>query len=340
MKNIFKTLFITILAAFLFVACEGPTGPSGENGVNAAETCTECHNNSQVIAVKQVQYLASVHAVGGNFERNDADCAACHTSQGFLDRIATGEMEASSDISNPAPVNCYTCHDIHKTYTDEDWSLTTSDAVTFWINDDTYDMENSNLCANCHQMRIPEPMPAVGGADVFVPIKYWGIHHGPQSSLLAGSGGVEFGTGYTNSSHTTMISDGCITCHMADAYGSQAGGHTFNITYESHGSTEFNFAGCVACHTDTDALEIKIEETHVAIETLLDELGEILITREVITELGGYINAGYTGATFSALEAGAYLNYKMIEEDRSGGIHNYAYAKKLLENTIAELSVK
>lgn len=32
--------------------------------------------------------------------------------------------------------------------------------------------------------------------------------------------------------------------------------------------------------------------------------------------------------------AGAALNFKFIEEDRSHGVHNYEYAKALLQNAI------
>ena len=75
-----------------------------------------------------------------------------------------------------------------------------------------------------------------------------------QGIMLAGTGGVEFaGTAtYGNSPHTTAITDACVTCHMAEAYGSQAGGHTWNMTYDYHGQETLNDAACQTCHTDVE----------------------------------------------------------------------------------------
>jgi hypothetical protein len=41
--------------------------------------------------------------------------------------------------------------------------------------------------------------------------------------------------------------------------------------------------------------------------------------------------------TYSNELAGAFYNYKVIEEDRSHGLHNYKYTKTLLENSIAAI---
>ena len=70
---------------------QGPAGPVGPAGQDANENCTQCHADNVTLFAKQVQYEASTHRTGGNFERSDADCAACHTHQGFLERLATGD---------------------------------------------------------------------------------------------------------------------------------------------------------------------------------------------------------------------------------------------------------
>ncbi len=41
--------------------------------------------------------------------------------------------------------------------------------------------------------------------------------------------------------------------------------------------------------------------------------------------------------TMPSLDAGAVYNYLYVLEDRSGGAHNYMYAKTLLTNTISAL---
>ena len=98
-----------VVSLFAVSSCtkEGPQGPKGEDG-NA--TCGVCHDFSETVETKILQWNNSVHATGGNYERNTTECAVCHTSQGFKERILTGAHETAADISDPANINCYTCH--------------------------------------------------------------------------------------------------------------------------------------------------------------------------------------------------------------------------------------
>ena len=60
--------------------------------------------------------------------------------------------------------------------------------------------------------------------NVLKPSYRTSTHNGTIAAIFAGIGGVEFGTGYSNSAHTTVAS--CQDCHMAPMTG-KAGGHTF-----------------------------------------------------------------------------------------------------------------
>ncbi len=322
----------------MFFGCEGPEGPAGSEGLqglpgaDANETCKVCHSDGdEPIKVRQLQWAASTHATGGNFERNDTDCAPCHTSQGFLEVVATGADTTVADISNPAPQNCRTCHQIHSTYTWADFALTDTTAFTPRIDlTASIDIGKGNLCARCHQPRLPDPMPTVGGSDVVIGSKYWGPHYGAQGAILAGVGGYEVtGSPYTNSSHTAAITDGCVTCHMADAYGIKAGGHTMNVSYDYYG-TVVNQAGCLAaCHPEgEDALETKIADRKAAIDALLADVKALLITADALDDTDHVVPG-----TLTALNAGAVVNYLLVLKDRSGGAHNFAYASALLTNT-------
>lgn len=62
-----------------------------------------------------------------------------YSSEGFTERIAAGTFEISADIKNPSPINCRTCHKIHKTYTSSDWALTTDAPVILQLTGDTFD---------------------------------------------------------------------------------------------------------------------------------------------------------------------------------------------------------
>jgi hypothetical protein len=64
------------------------------------------------------------------------------------------------------------------------------------------------------------------------------VHYGSVGAVYAGMGGVEFGTGYTNSKHTEVAS--CMDCHMGAMVG-RAGGHTFNAVGKFDGC---NVTGC------------------------------------------------------------------------------------------------
>jgi hypothetical protein len=341
-----KLLFVAFISCLIIFGAEsckgdmgdvgpaGPAGPQGPIGQDGVENCMDCHNNSQLISEKLFQWGNSVHATGGHSERSDASCAACHTSQGFVDRITSGEMAASMDIPNPLPPNCYTCHKIHQTYTEADWDLLESDPVTFWVGGETVDLGKGNLCINCHQARVPSPaLPPVGENAVYtLTNKRYGPHHGGQGVVFTGSGAYEIGDGYQNSTHTALVENACITCHMATVMGANdAGGHTFRVTSEEG---DLNTAGCVQCHMDTDELETMFAATQADISNLLDSLGNRM---KDLGLLDDNLEYAVVPQDFTSLQLGVLWNYQYIKEDKSLGVHNYKYSKKLLENSIEAL---
>jgi len=340
MKKLIKLFLIApvLILALIVASCtkEGPAGPAGEDGVDGTEiTCGQCHNNSQILTAAITQWQKSTHALGGNYERNEGECAICHTSQGFLGNIdGSYDWEAEGAfISNPNPQNCYTCHNIHSTYTAEDLGFTVTEAATLRnTNGATYDFGKANLCANCHQGRDVVPFPEEGGADIEVTSSRYGVHHGPQANTIAGMGLFEPGSGYNNHAHSS-IENGCVTCHMAEPFGGQAGGHTMNIAYDYHGATEINLAGCMECHSDEDALVENTEELQAEVQALLDELKALLDAAGITAEGSDSSIPG----TYSAEVAGACLNYKALVEEGSLGVHNPTYIKKILNNSIAAL---
>ncbi|MFC2059773.1 cytochrome c3 family protein [Chloroflexota bacterium] len=307
----------------------GPAGPVGKVGVNAAETCADCHNDTTLIKARQVQYAASKHGSGYTFERNGTDCAACHTAEGFILSLETGSKALEAAVENPSPINCRTCHNIHDTYTEADWALKVSDPVTLSTSGETLDFGKANLCVNCHQPRDSYAVPVVGGGDVSIASTRYGPHHGPQSTMLAGTGGYGEYTG--GSTHFDLIEDACVTCHMQSAYGKQAGGHTWSMAYEYHENEVQNTVACVTCHAEADSFDMGGAVTEI--QALGEELNSLLIAQNLITSSGSAVPGTYTSA-----QAGALWNYRMvILEDRSGGVHNPGYAKFLLQTGIDAL---
>jgi hypothetical protein len=289
-----------------------------------------------------VQYQQSIHRLGGNFERSTTSCAICHTHQGFLERIASNAYATAENIQDPAPVNCRTCHQIHKTYTAADYALTASAPVTFYWTGKTVDLgPQGNLCARCHQARQISPNPTLGGGNVTVSSSRYGAHHGPQGSILAGVGLYAF----TGSSTVTAVPHvhgdpafnpgTCASCHMNQAFGEQSGGHTFNMSYDYHGSEVENIAGCQECHKTVEnfdhfGLRTEVKGLLAQLETELIRLG-IRVASDDPHDY--YAKSG----TFPSDVVAAFANWQMVSEDRSNGMHNPSYVKSVLKNTIAKM---
>ncbi len=348
------TFTALILAFSGMTGCEGPAGPAGTDGIDGIDgadgadgangmdmdaSCKVCHNDGTELFAKSLQAGASVHMTGGNFERSDADCAACHTHEGFIDRMDAGTEEASAAISDPSSINCRTCHNIHNAYDETDWALTYSDAVTLFVDDVSVDLGDANLCVNCHQARTASPAAIVGGADVSITNSRWGPHHGPQGSVLVGTAGYEFDVSVATVGSTMHAGAGCTQCHMAEAYGTQAGGHTFDMTYVYHGSDAVNQAGCSFCHSIGDDFAGDIIAFQEETEELLDSLHTILIDNGWVIASSGLLNASSTAPlALTADQAGAVWNFYFFEEDRSLGVHNPDYTTELLEASITAAS--
>src|SRR3990172_11833400 len=149
-KQLVRILALGLLGlglALALAACAGPAGAPGEPGPagplgaagpqgepgqapSAADlTCTECHNDTTLIVSKEAQFREnSVHGTGEAFLRGEStDCAGCHGTEGAKARINAGlppHDPSVVGVTNVSPFDCRTCHNIHTTYTRDDFSLT------------------------------------------------------------------------------------------------------------------------------------------------------------------------------------------------------------------------
>lgn len=361
-----STLVGLAFFGLLLVGCEGPQGPQGPegpagadgadgaDGINAAETCTDCHVDDTRIFARQTQYQNSIHYLGGNFERGgnayDAtanSCAKCHSHEGFRDFLATGTTSWTPAFDNPSPVNCRTCHEIHTSYTQTDWQLSSTTPVTADWDGSTLDLGDvGNLCVNCHQARPVSPMPVVDGANVTFTSSRYGPHHSNQGQLISGTGLFEFGNVTVTggpSAHGNGLGTNpgvCAGCHMAPAFGNKAGGHTWRMEYLYHGATEDFVQGCQECHStisdfDFGGVHDCVADAETALGTYLENTpnpspngikrpGEELANQNV---------------SYPANLVAGYLNYLLIESDQSHGLHNPAYALEVLADTFAEFGL-
>jgi hypothetical protein len=105
--------------------------------------------------------------------------------------------------------------------------------------------------------------------------------------------------------------------------------------YDYYGSTVLNTASCntTGCHGEEEDVQALTEEFQAEIAGLLTELKMKLDATGITAE--GSDNS--VPGTYSGTVGGACLNYKALTEDKSLGVHNPKYIKKLLQNTIAAL---
>jgi hypothetical protein len=258
---------------------------------------------------------ASAHGSGPAFEETSgrANCDGCHTGSGFSDRIAAGitnPADFTTVYSNPTRIDCRACHQIHTTYTKDDFALTTTDPVSlFAVDGATFDGGKGNLCANCHQPRAVIAAPDADG-NVKVTSPYWGPHVGPQSAVLLGVGGAGDVAG-TPSPHYSVVTDTCVACHM--------GGDAANHSYTP------DVAYCLSCHPgakdfDMNGATTDLDAKIATLKTALVDAG--MLTAD---------NAPIIG-TYPAAKADAMWNYILIGvEDRSHGVHNMPYANALID---------
>jgi hypothetical protein len=176
-------------------------------------------------------------------------CAKCHTSQGYQEFVATGE------IANPIPapagtIQCVTCHN------DATVNL---DSVTFPSGLEVTDVGPTARCMVCHQGReskvsvdkkiadyngtdapddVPAPIKNAQGNDA--PMGFSNIHYYAAGATLYGTeakGGYEYdGKMYDGKFRHVVGIDTCIGCHNQ---------HSLEIKIET----------CQECHTDVKAVE-------------------------------------------------------------------------------------
>ncbi len=335
-KKLFVLLGTLIVAAALISACAGaagepgpqgpagpagpagPEGPAGESAMATDLSCTECHNDTSVLAGKHAAWEESVHGSGEAYVRGtSADCAGCHSGGAFSAMVAAGGNPGTVEVGDPNPTrqDCRTCHQIHTTYTGDDWALETTAAVDLaFIEGATFDGGEGNLCANCHQPRRDFPVAENG---VITGISsHWGPHHGPQSAMLLGLAGSVEGK---PAAHYTMVENTCVGCHLGEG--------------ANHGF-EPNVAACQACHADAENFDINGVQTET--QARLDELGTLLVEAGVLSDITADGHPTVTEAPEGV--ATALYNWLYIaHEDKSMGVHNPAYTQALLDAAFAAL---
>jgi hypothetical protein len=306
------------------------------------------------------------HGVGAFIARgNSSSCAPCHSGAGHIQWIKEGRpvnefgLPASiTDVPETTKHTCATCHDPH--------DATNIHQLRF---DDTQLGDGTPItmeqygtgatCMQCHRARRNAPTYA----DTSNAGSRFGPHHGPQADLLlAGNIPIfEDENGniieFRSSPHAVAVVPGqnqgnsCNICHMAgelaDAEGNinLVGGHSWNMN-DAEG-TDF-VESCAPCHgivgesfkdkkyylngnADHDGNGIA-EGVQLEVHGLMEQLALLL---PPVGESEVSLSSDDSTLTQSIMKS-AYV-YIWIEEDRSFGIHNPAFAVDLLQTAIEEV---
>ncbi len=341
-----------LLALVFMAACAGPQGPQGPEGpagpagpegpaaeVKAADlSCTECHNDTTLISAKVQSWELEKHANGTAMaeEYGNKSCSFCHSGNSFSENVAAGKnfTQVEAAPSEPARQDCRACHQIHTTYTTDDWALETEAPVTLVVSGATFDGGAGNLCANCHQARrYLANFVAKDKDGNVIPDKYqtsvrFNSHLSVQSDIMLGVLDVNSVLGVEGkaSPHYSKVEDTCVGCHLG-----KERNHTFEAKVET----------CVECHSD--AKDVNINGNETTFEEKYAELEAALLAKGIITKAeNGTVtvvtkNADGSPVLLDPAPAAALYVYGTLEEDASLGAHNPGYVNALLDAAIAAL---
>jgi hypothetical protein len=274
------------------VQCENCHGPNNDstlhtNGVFdttrvsiSADVCGSCHGEPPRHGRFQ-QWQESGH---GNYElasdeSGSANCARCHTGQGFLVWINQGnltkqiqgkngnatadEMKAIVTADTAQPQTCVVCHDPHE----QGNTSGEPNTAKVRILDNTLLLPagfkaevvgKGAICITCHNTRNGVHN---GSVD---PTSYQAPHTAAQGDVLMGENAY-FVAASGRSPHS-YIENTCVTCHLNESpppaeYSFQLGGtnHAFKAST----------AICANCHSD----KLNAEALQNNFETKLEQLG-------------------------------------------------------------------
>jgi hypothetical protein len=315
------------------VTCEACHGASSVSGVSFSEyhykdtpmssaTCLSCHENSTV-AWHGFDYSDThdnAHMAADGNVANNAACSGCHTAEGALGRIY-GTNVTPSMMDTVTGVSCAVCHDPHgETANSHELRFAGDYKISFSSGSHTAEAENSAVCYVCHT--ADTALPAVGTAL-----------HNTQAEMFEGIGGYTYGTNVDLSIHRSVDLT-CADCHM------YSGSHNMAMAGKFDERKEL----CQTCHAAgsvvfTDGHYDITDGRMAAFRTKLAGFADT-INQKAGMSAGSAISHSYTEDSAEltlALNRAAY-NYNFIISDKSFGLHNRAYAEKLIDLSMTDLA--
>ncbi len=296
------------------------------------------------------------------------NCVRCHDAQGyinFMNNVAT--VGSSSFISaSMTEISCAMCHDPHPTPgawngvagVTEDHQLrrtTTGDTLATGFKY-TQIGGLGQVCMNCHKSRTDgEAVVVKVGTALNNP------HDAPQSDVLLGKNATNFdAVAYKSGVHSAVLANACVDCHMnTDTTGfgaanvNKLGGHTWKMQNPDNGFDNMN--ACKTCHssaTSFDSFKATGDFDHNGtvgtiqqeVKGLIDSIYYYYLpvgTKAIGSNgLPTISYTAVTGRADSVIWRKAYWNLKLIETDKSLGLHNAPFALSVLNKTLQAINPK
>jgi hypothetical protein len=322
--------------------CHGPMGPvRGDHRPDlwaglTGEACERCHeqytgwtesgHGSVLNQMTRAQFYA---------EWSGASCEYCHIQEGFLKRWDPAWASRTYNAATANMVGCATCHDEHGNSNVA--QLRTADTAysPYGGPSDPNGYVISGLgagqqCAHCHHARRTQ-------TQIMSQINDGSAHPGPhlslQADMIKGKACYEIpGLTYEHTSQHTSVPDACVRCHMElqPIQGSESYRHSHEFAPST--ATCANGEGETGCHSVVPS-NFDISGVQTEIHELLEQLAALLPH-----DSAGNVPEGTDTLTWTRLQREADYAYLFVEQDASLGVHNYDYARSLLQNAIDTLT--
>lgn len=297
--------------------------------------CGQCHE--QFAEIQKAYHSDPLPF--GYYEPTDGritSCYRCHYTQGYIGAIDSGKpfqefrytADALPEIPRDAPnISCSVCHDSHRAESDNPYGLRTGSA--------------GHACDTCHYEKWQNAILEGMAGEVGNGYHYSGQDYSP----------------YEGEKNPHRLEDKCVACHMSAAVADKdsqhvrkVGGHTLRM--RDYGDDlipgtqddTLNILVCQGCHAGLTNFDRNSVQTEV--KGLLTELSALLKGNNhdfLPANQPGKCARCHKGGTVPFLDdpdkilEHAYTNYKLFVNDRSYGIHNPGYTKKLLQDSIASV---
>ena len=293
-------------------ACHGPGAlpePEGRELVLRSDVCATCHDAPpRYVHVEQWHASRMARSDAAPSTRTGA-CAACHTTAGFLERVADRRAATHvSDDTQPTGIACAACHAPHASHRGA--RLLRSMPAPSAAQDDATPLDpRSALCIQCHAPAGDETQPSASSG-----VLWQGRVRVPAT---AGDGwDVVSGAGPHRG-----VAGGCIGCHGATAAGKVD--HSFRVDVNS----------CTQCH----AGDVSLQPT-TAQRSLQERARALAQTLEQACSATARAAAEPAHAAPGRVvcraprQTRALYELNLVLEDPAAFVHNAALARSLLED--------